>query len=106
MRALLVEDFAPYEAHAIVDMDDPEPGEGEVVIETRAMSLNFPDVLTVEGLYQHKPRCPFIPGFDGAGVVGAVGSGVSGLAPGAMLRALRRVVRARPMRARPAGPGR
>jgi len=46
MRALLVEDFAPFETHGIKELPDPAPGTGEVVIDTRAMSLNFPDLVT------------------------------------------------------------
>jgi NADPH2:quinone reductase len=46
------------------------------------MGLNFPDLLMVEGNYQHKPARPFIPGFDAAGVVRAVGEGVSRVAVG------------------------
>ncbi|MDH3665930.1 MAG: NADPH:quinone oxidoreductase family protein [Paracoccaceae bacterium] len=82
MRALVVEEFAPFETHALQDLSDPEPGPGEVVIEARAMALNFPDVLMVEGRYQHKPDRPFIPGFDAAGVIAAVGEGVSRVEPG------------------------
>ena len=82
MRALLVKDFAPFEAHALTDLPDPQPGPGEIVIETRAMGLNFPDVLMVEGRYQHKPPRPFIPGFDAAGTVVDVGDNVTRAALG------------------------
>ena len=64
MRAIVVEEFAPFETHKLREMPDPAPGPGEVVIDARAMGLNFPDVLMVEGNYQHKPPLPFIPGFD------------------------------------------
>ncbi len=77
MRALVVEEFAPFETHEIREMPDPAPGPGEVVIDTRAMGLNFPDVLMIEGKYQRKPPLPFIAGFDAAGVVSAVGDGVT-----------------------------
>ncbi len=82
MRALVVEEFAPFETHEIRELPDPAPGPGEVVIDARAMGLNFPDVLMVEGKYQHKPARPFIPGFDAAGVVSAVGEGVRRVAVG------------------------
>lgn len=82
MRALVVEAFAPFETHEIRDLPDPVPGPGEVIIDARAMGLNFPDVLMVEGKYQHKPDRPFIPGFDAAGVVSAVGAGVTRAAIG------------------------
>jgi NADPH2:quinone reductase len=82
MRAILVEEFASFETHELREMPDPVPGPGEVVIDARAMGLNFPDVLMVEGKYQHKPPLPFIPGFDAAGVVNAIGAGVSRVAVG------------------------
>ena len=82
MRALVVEDFAPFETHEIKELPDPVPGPGEVIIDARAMGLNFPDLLMVEGKYQHKPARPFIPGFDAAGVVSAIGEGVSRVAVG------------------------
>jgi NADPH2:quinone reductase len=82
MRALVVADFEPYESHAIRELPDPVPGPGEVIVDARAMGLNFPDLLMVEGKYQHKPARPFIAGFDAAGVVSAVGAGVSRVALG------------------------
>jgi NADPH2:quinone reductase len=82
MRALVVEAFAPFGTHAIREFPDPVPGPGEVIIDTRAMGLNFPDVLMVEGKYQHRPERPFFPGFDAAGVVSAIGAGVTRAAVG------------------------
>ena len=82
MRALVVREYGPYRNHRLEDLPDPEPGPGEVVIETRAMAVNFPDVLLVEGKYQHRPDPPVIPGFDCAGIVGAVGSDVTRVTPG------------------------
>ncbi len=82
MRALVVDEFGPYDGHAVRELPDPEPGPGEVVIETRAMGLNFPDYLMVEGKYQHRPERPFIAGLDCAGVVRATGDGVTRARPG------------------------
>lgn len=55
----------------------PEPGDGMVRVKVHAASVNFPDVLMTEGNYQFKPELPFTPGMDLAGVVDAVGPGVS-----------------------------
>ena len=82
MRALVVRDYGPYDGHALEDLPEPEPGPGQVVIDTRAMSVNFPDVLMVEGLYQHRPPPPVIAGFDCAGIVRAVEPDVTRAAPG------------------------
>src|SRR6218665_1117924 len=60
----------------------PPPQAGEVLIEIRAASLNFPDLLIVQNKYQKKPPLPFVPGSEYAGVVAAVGAGVTQLKPG------------------------
>jgi NADPH2:quinone reductase len=65
-----------------LDVPDPEPGPGEVLIETRAVGCNFPDILMIQGKYQVKPLHPFSPGHEIAGVVRAVGSGVTHVRPG------------------------
>lgn len=57
----------------------PEPGPGEVRVRLRAASVNFPDILMIQGKYQFKPPLPFAPGTEGAGVVDAVGEGVTGV---------------------------
>ena len=59
------------------DVPDPEPGPGQVLVETRAIGCNFPDILMVQGKYQVKPPLPFSPGHEVSGVVRAVGSGVT-----------------------------
>lgn len=83
MRALVVQEYGPYDSHSLrSDWPDPQPAPGRVVIETRAMSINFPDVLMSEGGYQHRPKPPVVLGFDCAGVVSAVGEGVTRVAPG------------------------
>jgi NADPH2:quinone reductase len=64
------------------DVPDPEPGPGQVLIETRAVGCNFPDILMVQGKYQVKPPLPFSPGHEISGVVRAVGGGVTRVRPG------------------------
>jgi NADPH2:quinone reductase len=66
----------------------PEPGPGQVRIAIRAASLNFPDLLTVEGKYQFRPPLPFVPGSEFAGHVDAVGDGVAHLRPGMAVAAI------------------
>ena len=55
----------------------PSPGKGEVKVRLRAASVNFPDILMVQGKYQLKPELPFSPGMEGAGDVVDVGEGVA-----------------------------
>ncbi len=60
----------------------PQPGAGEVRVAIRAASLNFPDLLVVQGKYQFKPPTPFVPGSEYAGTVEALGEGVRGVRVG------------------------
>lgn len=82
MRALRFHELSGPEGLHIDELPTPEPGPGEVRIRTRAAGLNFPDVLLGRGKYQFKPAPPFIPGGELAGVVEAVGLGVTSLAVG------------------------
>lgn len=70
------------------DVPEPRPGAGEVLIETRAVGCNFPDILMVQGKYQVKPPLPFSPGHELAGVVREVGAGVTRVRPGQRVLAL------------------
>jgi NADPH2:quinone reductase len=82
MRALLCRRFGPPEALVLEDVPAPQPGPGEVVIGVKAASVNFPDVLIIQDKYQFKPPLPFSPGSEVAGVVEAVGDGVTAARPG------------------------
>lgn len=88
MRAALVKEFGPPSSLVVEDVPDLEPGAGEVVIEVAAVSINFPDILVVEGSYQNLPPRPFSPGKEAAGRVVAVGEGVERLAVGQRVLAL------------------
>ncbi|MEO3691505.1 NADPH:quinone oxidoreductase family protein [Roseateles paludis] len=55
---------------------------GHLRVRIRAASLNFPDLLIVQGKYQLKPTPPFVPGLEFAGEVLQVGDGVKGFKPG------------------------
>ena len=61
----------------IRDVAIPDPTTSEVRIKIRHASVNFPDLLMCQGLYQHKPALPFIPGMNIAGVVDAIGETVT-----------------------------
>ena len=70
------------------EVPTPEPGPGQVRIAVKAASLNFPDLLIVEGKYQFKPALPFVPGAEYAGLVDAVGEGVHHLRVGQPVAAI------------------
>ena len=64
------------------EIDLPPLGPGQARVRLCAAAVNFPDILTVQGKYQHKPDLPFIPGSEGAGEVIAVSEGVTNVKPG------------------------
>ncbi|HEX6361964.1 MAG TPA: alcohol dehydrogenase catalytic domain-containing protein, partial [Albitalea sp.] len=82
MKALLCEAFGPIENLRIAELPAPVPGPGQLLVDVKAASINYPDTLMVQGLYQVKPPLPFTPGAELAGVVAAAGEGVSAFAPG------------------------
>ncbi|MBV8369990.1 MAG: NADPH:quinone oxidoreductase family protein [Candidatus Eremiobacteraeota bacterium] len=77
MRAIVCRAYGPPKDLVVADAPEPKPGPGQVLIDVHAAGVNFPDVLLVQGLYQVKPPLPFSPGVEVAGVVAAVGEGVS-----------------------------
>jgi len=82
MQAWICSELSGPEALTWQESPTPEPGKGEVRIAIKAASLNFPDLLIVQGKYQMRPPLPFVPGAEFAGVVEAVGDGVKHLAVG------------------------
>ena len=82
MKALICTRFGPPSALTLTEVADPAAGPGQVVVDMRAASLNFTDVLMIAGRYQSDTRPPFCPGLEGAGVVRACGAGVDDLAVG------------------------
>ncbi|HVO07746.1 MAG TPA: NADPH:quinone oxidoreductase family protein, partial [Burkholderiaceae bacterium] len=77
MKSIICRAFDGPDALAIGDTPDPRPGPGEVLVDVHAAAVTFMDVLMVSGKYQMRPPLPFAPGNDAAGIVSAVGTGVS-----------------------------
>jgi NADPH2:quinone reductase len=82
MRAVRVHELVGPSGLRVDDVPEPQPGPGEVRIAVQAAGVNFPDVLFSYGKYQFKPAPPFVPGLEAAGVVAAVGEGVTAVAVG------------------------
>ncbi len=80
MRAIRVEAVGGPEALQVREVPVPEPGDGEARVRVTASGVNFIDVYTRTGAYKVPP--PFTPGMEAAGVVDAVGPGVSGVSVG------------------------
>ncbi len=82
MHAWLCENPVGVEALTWKELPTPSPHAGQVLIRIEAASLNFPDLLIVQNKYQMKPDLPFVPGSEYAGVIEAVGEGVTHLKVG------------------------
>ena len=76
MRAVVITDTTNRSV-SIEEVSDPDPTEGEIVVDVKACGVNFTDFLSLDGKYQNNPKPPFTPGKDAAGVVSAVGPGVT-----------------------------
>ena len=82
MKAVLSKEVGGPETLVVEDVPMPEAGKNQVLIEVKACGVNFPDVLMIQDLYQFKPPRPFSPGGEVAGIVKAVGEGVTHVKPG------------------------
>jgi NADPH2:quinone reductase len=82
MRALVCREYGPPEALVVVEMPDPVPGPGEVLIRAQAACVNYTDILSTGGRSQLARALPMVPGVEAAGVVAALGEGVSNVAIG------------------------
>jgi NADPH:quinone reductase len=80
VRAIQVTEQGGPEVLSLVELPDPSPGEGQVVVDVEAVGVNFVDIYRRSG--QYKVETPFVSGAEGAGTVSAVGSGVSDVAVG------------------------
>lgn len=77
MKALLSKAVGGPETLVLEEVADPVAGPGQILVSVKACSVNYPDVLVIEDKYQFKPPRPFAPGSEVAGVVEAVGEGVT-----------------------------
>lgn len=81
-RAVVAKEFGAPETLQLVEHDPGAPKEGEIQVAIKFAGISYVDVLTAMGQYQFKPPLPFIPGSEYAGVVTAIGEGVTGFAVG------------------------
>lgn len=88
MKAVVCQELTGVDGLVYTDVEDPQPGPGEILVRVRACGVNFADTLIVQGKYQEKPSLPFIPGAEISGDVVAVGEGVEHIRPGQRVAAL------------------
>ena len=79
MKALQCTELGGPEKLKVNDIPEPKVIQDHVVIDNKAASVNFPDVLMIQGLYQFQPELPFCPGGESSGIVSAIGEGVENL---------------------------
>lgn len=81
MRAFVLHGVIELADARVQEVDDPQPGPGQVLVKLHAAALNHRDLYICQGRYAGL-RYPIIPGSDGTGEVAAVGEGVTGAAVG------------------------
>jgi NADPH2:quinone reductase len=80
MRAIVIEEHGGPEVLRLTETPDPTPGPGEALVDVESRGVNFIDIYQRSGAYD--VPLPFVPGMEAAGVVAAVGEGVTDLAVG------------------------
>src|SRR5215469_4259877 len=89
MRAWLMDSYEGTEKLRLGEVQDPEPGPGQVLLRVRLAALNPADAFLAQAMYPARPLLPHILGRDGVGDVVAVGSGVENARLGEMVGILR-----------------
>lgn len=82
MKAIIVHELGSIDNGRLVELPDPVPAPGEVLIEMRAVPANYVDIVQITGRYQFKPKLPYTPGKGPAGIVRGMGAGVTGFTIG------------------------
>jgi NADPH:quinone reductase len=82
MKAIRVHEFGGPEVLKLEEIPTPKPDAGQVLVKVHAAGVNPYDTYMRAGTYAIKPPLPYTPGSDAAGVVEAVGSGVTKVKPG------------------------
>ncbi|HXQ61356.1 MAG TPA: NADPH:quinone oxidoreductase family protein [Acidimicrobiales bacterium] len=88
MRAVVCRELGPLDHVVLEERPTPVPGPGQVLVDVRAIGVNYVDGLLCQGRYQMRPATPYVPGGELAGVVAAVGSDVSRVGIGARVMAM------------------
>lgn len=83
MRAVWIRKHGGPEVLMVRETEDPTPGQGQVRVRAKACGLNFAEVNARQGIYPDAPKPPCIVGYEGAGIVDALGEGVDDVRVGA-----------------------
>ena len=77
MKAIRMSQPGGPEVLQVVDLDTPEPGNGQVLVRNQAIGIGMPDIMVRRGIYPWMPQLPAIPGIESAGCIEQVGAGVT-----------------------------
>jgi NADPH2:quinone reductase len=82
VKAIVVREFGEPDVMRVEDVPNPAPGPGQLLVRIRAVGVNPVDTYIRKGAYARRPKLPYTPGADAAGLVQAVGQGVAHVVPG------------------------
>jgi len=82
MRAVVARDLGGPEVLKLTEVDAPEPGPGQLLVDVAAAGVNFADIYRREGIGRYAGEVPYVPGQEGAGLVSAAGPDAGELGPG------------------------
>jgi NADPH2:quinone reductase len=88
VRVVVCTELGPLDNIVVEERATPLPGPGQVVVDVRAAGVNYVDGLICQGRYQMKPAVPYVPGGEIAGVVSALGDGVTRVQVGERVMAM------------------
>lgn len=88
MKAIVCKQHGLPNTLTLEEIPSPKPSANQVLISVMACSVNFPDVLIIQNLYQFKPELPFSPGSEVSGIIKEVGENVTNFKPGDRVLAL------------------
>ena len=83
MKAIVVHEYGEPEVMKLEEVERPQPADGQVLVKIEAAGVNPVDTYLRTGIHAHAPELPYTPGKDGAGIVEAVGDGVTKFKQGA-----------------------
>lgn len=78
MKAIVCKEFGPPSSLVFEDVELPELGKNQILLDVHAAGVNFPDTLIIQNKYQFKPALPFTPGGEISGVISKIGEDVKG----------------------------
>src|SRR5271156_6207325 len=87
-RAVMMTKTGGTEVLQIVELPLEAPGPGQLRVRVRAAGVGSTDLVMLAGKYRYAPKIPFVPGYEIAGVVDAIGEGVTGFEVGQRVAAL------------------